>query len=114
MTKLKSTYVDSLPLLINKKTGRVHTTYGQAVAVTGRLASNNPNLQNIPIRTDRGKEIRKAFIPRNDEYLILSADYSQIELRIIAAITQDEGMMDAFRKGEDIHASTASKVFGVP
>ncbi|MBK9103945.1 MAG: DNA polymerase I [Saprospiraceae bacterium] len=114
LTKLKSTYIDALPSLINPKTGRVHTTFGQTIAATGRLASNNPNLQNIPIRTDRGKEIRKAFIPRNSDYLILSADYSQIELRIIAAITQDEGMMDAFRKGEDIHASTASKVFGVP
>ena len=114
LTKLKSTYIDALPSLINPKTGRVHTTFGQTIAATGRLASNNPNLQNIPIRTDRGKEIRKAFIPRSSDYLILSADYSQIELRIIAAITQDEGMMEAFRKGEDIHASTASKVFGVP
>ena len=114
LTKLKSTYVDALPALINPKTGRVHTTFGQTIAATGRLASNNPNLQNIPIRTDRGKEIRKAFIPRNEDFLILSADYSQIELRIIAAITQDEGMMEAFRAGEDIHASTASKVFGVP
>jgi DNA polymerase I len=114
LTKLKSTYVDALPLLINPKTGRVHTTFGQTIAATGRLASNNPNLQNIPIRTDRGKEIRKAFIPRNDDYLILSADYSQIELRIIADITQDEGMLEAFKRGEDIHATTASKVFGVP
>ncbi|HXR82222.1 MAG TPA: DNA polymerase I, partial [Saprospiraceae bacterium] len=114
LTKLKSTYVDALPLLINPKTGRVHTTFGQTIAATGRLASNNPNLQNIPIRTDRGKEIRKAFIPRNDDYLILSADYSQIELRIIADITKDEGMLEAFARGEDIHATTASKVFGVP
>jgi len=114
LTKLKSTYIDALPSLINPKTGRVHTTFGQTIAATGRLASNNPNLQNIPIRTDRGKEIRKAFIPRNGDFLILSADYSQIELRIIAAITQDEGMMEAFKAGEDIHASTASKVFGVP
>jgi len=114
LTKLKSTYVDALPALINPKTGRVHTTFGQTIAATGRLASNNPNLQNIPIRTDRGREIRKAFIPRNSDFLILSADYSQIELRIIAAITQDEGMMEAFKAGEDIHASTASKVFGVP
>ena len=90
LTKLKSTYVDSLPLLINKKTGRVHTTYGQAVAVTGRLASNNPNLQNIPVRTDRGKEIRKAFIPRDNKHVLLSADYSQIELRIVAAISGDK------------------------
>jgi DNA polymerase-1 len=114
LTKLKSTYIDALPSLINPRTGRVHTTFGQTIAATGRLASNNPNLQNIPIRTDRGREIRKAFIPRNSDYLILSADYSQIELRIIAAITQDVGMMEAFRAGEDIHASTASKVFGVP
>ncbi len=114
LTKLKSTYVDALPELVNPATGKLHTTFGQTIAATGRLASNNPNLQNIPIRTDRGKEIRKAFIPRNDEYLILSADYSQIELRIIAAITQDEGMLEAFNRGEDIHASTASKVFNVP
>ncbi len=114
LTKLKSTYVDALPALVNPKTGRVHTTFGQTIAATGRLASNNPNLQNIPIRTDRGKEIRKAFIPRDENFLILSADYSQIELRIIAAITQDEGMLEAFSRGEDIHASTASKVFGVP
>ena len=114
LTKLKSTYVDALPALVNSRTGRVHTTFGQTIAATGRLASNNPNLQNIPIRTDRGKEIRKAFIPKDDQHLILSADYSQIELRIIAAITQDEGMMEAFHKGEDIHSSTAAKVFGVP
>ncbi len=114
LTKLKSTYVDALPELVNPNTGKLHTTFGQTIAATGRLASNNPNLQNIPIRTDRGKEIRKAFIPRNDDYLILSADYSQIELRIIAAITQDEGMLEAFNRGEDIHASTASKVFNVP
>ncbi len=114
LTKLKSTYVDALPALVNPSTGKLHTTFGQTIAATGRLASNNPNLQNIPIRTDRGKEIRKAFIPRNDDFQILSADYSQIELRIIAAITQDEGMLEAFNRGEDIHASTASKVFGVP
>ncbi|MEO6132105.1 MAG: DNA polymerase I [Saprospiraceae bacterium] len=114
LTKLKSTYVDALPALVNPATGKLHTTFGQTIAATGRLASNNPNLQNIPIRTDRGKEIRKAFIPRNNDYLIFSADYSQIELRIIAAITQDEGMMEAFNQGEDIHASTASKVFSVP
>jgi DNA polymerase-1 len=113
LTKLKSTYVDALPALVNPKTGRIHTTFAQTIAATGRLASNNPNLQNIPIRTDRGKEIRKAFIPRNEDFLILSADYSQIELRIIAAITQDEGMMEAFKRGEDIHATTASKVFNV-
>lgn len=113
LTKLKSTYVDSLPLLINKKTGRVHTTYGQAVAVTGRLASNNPNLQNIPVRTDRGKEIRKAFVPRDSGHILLSADYSQIELRIVAAISGDNNMCEAFKKGTDIHTATASRVYNV-
>ncbi|MBL0337134.1 MAG: DNA polymerase I [Chitinophagaceae bacterium] len=113
LTKLKSTYVDSLPLLINSKTGRVHTTYGQAVAVTGRLASNNPNLQNIPVRTDRGKEIRKAFIPRDSKHVLLSADYSQIELRIVAAISGDPNMCAAFKAGTDIHTATASKVYNV-
>jgi len=113
LTKLKSTYVDSLPLLINRKTGRVHTTYGQAVAVTGRLASNNPNLQNIPVRTDRGKEIRKAFIPRDEKYVLLSADYSQIELRIVASISGDPNMCAAFKKGTDIHTATAARVYSV-
>ena len=113
LTKLKSTYVDSLPLLINRKTGRVHTTYGQAVAVTGRLASNNPNLQNIPVRTDRGKEIRKAFIPRDEQYVLLSADYSQIELRIVASISGDPNMCAAFKKGTDIHTATAARVYSV-
>lgn len=113
LTKLKSTYVDALPLLINPKTGRVHTTYGQAVAVTGRLASNNPNLQNIPVRTERGKEIRKAFIPRDAGHIMLSADYSQIELRIVAAISGDENMCAAFKSGIDIHTATAAKVFDV-
>lgn len=112
-TKLKSTYVDALPQMINKKTGRVHTTYGQAVAVTGRLASNNPNLQNIPIRTDRGKEIRKAFIPRDDKHILVSADYSQIELRIVAAISGDVNMCDAFKKNKDIHTATAAKVYSI-
>ncbi len=114
LTKLKSTYVDSLPLLINRKTGRVHTTYGQAVAVTGRLASNNPNLQNIPVRTDRGKEIRKAFIPRDSKHVLLSADYSQIELRIVASISGDKNMCKAFKDGTDIHTATASRVYNVP
>lgn len=113
LTKLKSTYVDSLPLLINKKTGRVHTSYAQAVAVTGRLSSNNPNLQNIPIRTDRGKEIRKAFIPRDDKHVLVSSDYSQIELRIVAGISGDTNMCEAFKKGIDIHTATAAKVFHV-
>ena len=113
LTKLRSTYVDALPQLINKKTSRVHTCYGQAIAVTGRLSSNNPNLQNIPIRTARGREIRKAFIPRNSDHLIISADYSQIELRIVAAISGDEAMSEAFKQGKDIHTATAAKVFGV-
>ena len=114
LTKLKSTYVDALPQLINSKTGRVHTTYGQAVAVTGRLASNNPNLQNIPVRTDRGKEIRKAFIPRDNKHILVSADYSQIELRIVAAISGDPNMCKAFKDGTDIHTATAARVYNVP
>jgi len=113
LTKLKSTYVDTLPEMVNPRDGRVHTSYNQAVAATGRLSSNNPNLQNIPIRTDRGREIRKAFVPRNDKYTLLAADYSQIELRIIAELSGDEGMIDAFQQGLDIHTSTASKVYGV-
>ncbi|HEY9342853.1 MAG TPA: DNA polymerase I [Hanamia sp.] len=113
LTKLKSTYVDALPQLINRRTGRVHTNYGQAIAVTGRLSSNNPNLQNIPVRTARGREIRKAFVPRNSDHLIISADYSQIELRIVAAISGDEAMSEAFRHGKDIHTATASRVFNV-
>jgi DNA polymerase I len=114
LTKLKSTYVDALPLLINTKTGRVHTSYAQAVAVTGRLSSNNPNLQNIPVRTARGREIRKAFIPRDDKHVLVSADYSQIELRIVAAISGDPNMCDAFRQQKDIHTATAAKVYGIP
>src|SRR5664279_441212 len=113
LTKLKSTYVDALPQLVNKKTGRVHTSYGQAIAVTGRLSSNNPNLQNIPIRTERGREIRKAFIPRDSDHLIISADYSQIELRIVAGISGDPAMCDAFKEKKDIHTATAAKVFNV-
>ncbi|MBC8033426.1 MAG: DNA polymerase I [Chitinophagaceae bacterium] len=113
LTKLKSTYIDALPVLINPKTGRVHTCYAQAVAVTGRLSSTNPNLQNIPIRTARGREIRKAFIPRDADHLLLSADYSQIELRIVAAISGDPNMCEAFTTGKDIHTATAAKVFGV-
>lgn len=112
--KLKSTYVDSLPDLVNPKTGRIHTNYMQTVAATGRLSSNNPNLQNIPIRTERGRQIRKAFIPRDDNHVILAADYSQVELRIIAALSGDQGMIEAFKNGLDIHAATASKVFNVP
>jgi DNA polymerase-1 len=113
LTKLKSTYVDALPLMINKKTGRVHTSYAQAVAVTGRLSSNNPNLQNIPVRTDRGKEIRKAFIPRDSKHILLSADYSQIELRIVAAISGDANMCKAFQDGTDIHTATAARVYNI-
>ena len=113
-TKLKSTYVDALPALVNPKTGRVHTSYAQAVAVTGRLASNNPNLQNIPVRSEKGKEIRKAFIPRDENHLLLSADYSQIELRIVAAISGDPAMCEAFRNGSDIHTATAAKVYNIP
>jgi DNA polymerase-1 len=113
LAKLKSTYVDALPQLINKRTSRVHTSYGQAIAVTGRLSSTNPNLQNIPIRTERGREIRKAFVPRNSDHLIISADYSQIELRIVAAISGDPAMSEAFKQGKDIHTATAAKVFNV-
>ncbi len=111
--KLKSTYVDALPQLIDPRDGRIHSTFSQAVAATGRLSSNNPNLQNIPIRTDKGREIRKAFIPRDDEHVLLAADYSQIELRIAASFAQDQHMIAAFKEGRDIHATTASKVFGV-
>jgi DNA polymerase I len=113
LTKLKSTYVDALPAIINRKTGRVHTSYAQAVAVTGRLSSNNPNLQNIPVRTERGREIRKAFVPRDKNHLLVSADYSQIELRIVAAISGDPNMCLAFKEKKDIHTATAAKVFGV-
>ena len=112
--KLKSTYVDALPKLISPVDGLVHTDYRQAVAATGRLSSNNPNLQNIPIRTPKGREIRKAFIPRDEEHVLMAADYSQIELRIVAAFANDESMIEAFKAGRDIHATTASKVFGVP
>ena len=113
LTKLKSTYVDALPLQIEPATGRVHTDYMQTVAATGRLSSNNPNLQNIPIRTERGRQVRKAFVPRNTDFTLLAADYSQIELRIIAALSEEENMIKAFQEGQDIHASTAAKVFNV-
>ncbi len=113
LAKLKSTYVDALPNQVLEQTGRVHTDYMQTVAATGRLSSNNPNLQNIPIRTERGRQVRKAFIPRNENYTLLAADYSQIELRIIAALSEEENMISAFKNGEDIHASTAAKVFNV-
>ncbi|MFS4466898.1 DNA polymerase I [Maribacter sp. 2210JD10-5] len=114
LSKLKSTYVDALPEQVEPTTGRVHTDYMQTVAATGRLSSNNPNLQNIPIRTERGRQVRKAFVPRDENYILLAADYSQIELRIIAALSEEDTMIEAFKNGEDIHASTASKVFNVP
>ena len=114
LAKLKSTYIDALPEQVEESTGRVHTDYMQTVAATGRLSSNNPNLQNIPIRTERGRQVRKAFIPRDDNYILLAADYSQIELRIIASLSEETTMIEAFKNGEDIHASTASKVFNVP
>jgi len=114
LAKLKSTYVDALPEQVEESTGRVHTDYMQTVAATGRLSSNNPNLQNIPIRTERGRQVRRAFVPRDENYTLLAADYSQIELRIIAALSDEDTMIEAFKNGEDIHASTASKVFNVP
>jgi DNA polymerase-1 len=114
ISKLKSTYVDALPAIVNPRTGRIHTSFRQAIVPTGRLSSDNPNIQNIPIRTERGRKIRKAFIPPSDEFVLLAADYSQVELRIIAALSKDATMIQAFLDGEDIHASTASKVFGVP
>lgn len=114
LQKLKSTYVDALPLLINPRTGRVHTTFNQAVAATGRLSSTAPNLQNIPVRTDKGKEVRKAFIPRDDQHVLLSVDYSQIELRVIASMSNDEGMIAAFKAGHDIHTATAAKIYNIP
>jgi DNA polymerase-1 len=114
LQKLKNTYVDALPELVNKNTGLIHTSYNQAVAATGRLSSTNPNLQNIPIRTAQGREVRRAFIPRSDDYVLLAADYSQIELRIMAEFSQDQTMIKAFQNGEDIHATTASKIYKVP
>jgi DNA polymerase-1 len=112
-TKLKSTYADTLPLAISPRTGRIHTTYNQVSTSTGRLNSQNPNLQNIPIRTERGQEIRKAFVPRSSEYVLLSADYSQIELRIIAGLSREPGLLEAFQSRTDIHTATAAKVYGV-
>ena len=114
ISKLLNTYIDSLPKQVSGKSGRIHTQYVQTVASTGRLSSINPNLQNIPIRSERGREIRKAFIPKNKDYFILAADYSQIELRIIASISKEENMINAFKNDEDIHAATASSVFNVP
>ena len=112
MVKLRNTYVDPLPLLVHAD-GRIHTTYNQIIAATGRLSSEAPNLQNIPVRTERGREIRKAFIPRDDKHTLLASDYSQVELRIMASLSGDKGMIEAFKNGEDIHAATAAKVFGV-
>ena len=112
LVKLRNTYVDPLPLLVHAD-GRIHTTYNQIIAATGRLSSEAPNLQNIPVRTERGREIRKAFIPRDDKHTLLASDYSQVELRIMASLSGDEGMIEAFKNGEDIHAATAAKVFGV-
>ncbi len=114
LTKLKSTYVEALPKLVNPDTGRIHSNFNQALTATGRLSSNNPNLQNIPVRTPEGARIRKAFIPRNENYTLLAADYSQIELRLIAEISGDEAMLEAFQSGQDIHRATAARVFGVP
>ena len=114
LTKLKSTYVDALPNLISKEDGLVHTSYNQAVTATGRLSSTNPNLQNIPVRTERGREIRKAFVPRDKNHILLAADYSQIELRIITHLSGDPAMSEAFREGLDIHAATAARVYKVP
>ena len=114
LSKLKSTYVDALPRMLNPRTGRVHSSFNQALAATGRLSSNNPNLQNIPIRTEEGARIREAFIPRDEDYVLLAADYSQIELRIIAEISGDEAMLEAFQSGKDIHRATAARVFEVP
>lgn len=113
LSKLKSTYVDALPKMINPKTGRIHSSFNQALTATGRLSSNNPNLQNIPIKTPQGSEVRKAFIPRNEDYLLLSADYSQVELRLIAEISDDATMLEAFVSGNDFHRATAAKVYGV-
>ncbi|MCB9293285.1 MAG: DNA polymerase I [Lewinellaceae bacterium] len=114
LTKLKSTYVDALPKMVNPRTGRIHSSFNQALAATGRLSSNNPNLQNIPVRTPEGARVREAFIPRDDNHVLLAADYSQIELRIIAEISGDEAMLEAFQSGKDIHRATASRVFDVP
>ena len=110
LTKLLSTYVEALPKMVNPNTGRIHTSFNQAIVATGRLSSNNPNLQNIPVRDAKGREIRKAFISSGPDYLLLSADYSQIELRIMAHMSKDENIINAFRNNEDIHLSTASKI----
>ena len=108
-----NTYVKALPLLLDKNTGKIHTTFNQSVAATGRLSSVNPNLQNIPIRTEKGRKMRKAFIPRNSNFEILAADYSQIELRIMASLSADTSMLEAFNNGVDIHSATAAKVYNL-
>src|SRR5690606_15815770 len=113
LTKLLNTYVEALPILVNKRTGKIHTSYNQAIAATGRLSSVNPNLQNIPIRTENGRQIRKAFIPSDENHIFLSADYSQIELRIMATLSQDEEMLKAFNEGKDIHSITAAKIYQI-
>lgn len=112
--KLLSTYADALPLLINPKTGRIHTSFNQAVTATGRLSSTNPNLQNIPVRDERGRHIRRAFVPSDDDHVLLAADYSQVELRLMAHLSGDPALIEAFRNGEDIHAATAARLFGIP
>ena len=114
LSKLLGTYVDALPLLLNKDDGRIHSSFNQTIAATGRLSSANPNLQNIPVRTPEGAEVRKAFIPRDEDHILLASDYSQIELRLVAALSQDEGMLDAFKTGKDIHTATAALIFNVP
>jgi DNA polymerase-1 len=114
LTKLKSTYIDALPGLVDPETERVHTTFNQGVTATGRLSSSDPNLQNIPVRTESGREIRRAFIPGGKDYSLLVADYSQIELRILAHFTEDKGLIEAFEHGQDIHARTAAEVFDIP
>ncbi len=114
LSKLKSTYVDALPKMVNPRTGRIHSSFNQTIAATGRLSSNNPNLQNIPIRTEEGRKVREAFIPRDENHILLAADYSQIELRLIAHISDDQAMLEAFQAGHDIHAATAARVYGVP
>jgi DNA polymerase-1 len=114
LKKLLSTYIDALPLLVNDQTGKIHTSFNQTVTSTGRLSSSNPNLQNIPIRDAQGKEIRRAFTADNDDYVFFSADYSQIELRIMAHLSEDQNMLDAFRNANDIHATTAAKIYKLP
>ena len=114
LKKLLSTYIEALPQLVNPVTGRVHTSFNQAVTATGRLSSTNPNLQNIPIRTEQGRQIRRAFVPSDSDHLLLSADYSQVELRLMAHLSGDEALIEAFRHGEDIHRATAARLFGIP